>query len=77
MRSMASRAVADFSAFIHLRKLAADMRHTGHLRYPPRAISVIIPCIGIRMGKARIGFQMFAGMLRPPAGGELIPGSGW
>ena len=37
---------------------------------------VIIPSIGIRLGKALVGFQMFTGMFRALAGGELIPYSG-
>ena len=32
--------------------------------------------IGIRLGKALVGFQMFTGMFRALAGGELIPYSG-
>ena len=54
-------------------KLAPDIHHTGYLFDAPRAIGIIIPRISIRLGKAFIGFQMFAGVFNPSRFGELIP----
>ena len=60
-----------------VKELTPHMRNTGHLLDPPRAVGVIIPCIGIRMGKAFVGFQMFTGIFSPSAGGELVPHRRW
>jgi hypothetical protein len=61
---------------IKVKELTPHMRNTGHLLDPPRAVGVIVPRIGIRMGKAFIGRQMPIGMLRASAGGELVPYGG-
>ncbi|MFT4708319.1 MAG: hypothetical protein ACI9PU_002168, partial [Ascidiaceihabitans sp.] len=55
------------------KKLASYIRNTGHLLDPPRAVGVIVPSIGIRVGKAFIGRQMLTGLFSPSAGGELVP----
>ena len=50
-----------FGAVIQREELTPHVRHTGHLFDAPRAAGIVIACIGIRMGKALIGCQMWSG----------------
>ena len=63
-------------ALIKVKERTSHMRNTGHFFDPPRAVGIIIPRIGVRVGKAFVGRKMPIGMLRPSTGRELVPHRG-